>query len=153
MENGYADLHVHTKASDSTFSVEEILELAKSCGLKAVGITDHDTVEAIDLALAAAPNYGVEIIPGVELSAEENNYDIHILGYFMDWKNKEFKQKLDELRANRLIRAKLILEKLSTVNVNLKIEEVLSLTESYTAVGRLHIARDMKKAGFVNDVT
>ncbi len=152
MENGYADLHVHTKASDSTFSVEEILELAKSCGLKAVGITDHDTVEAIDLALAAAPNYGVEIIPGVELSAEENNYDIHILGYFMDWKNKEFKQKLDELRANRLIRAKLILEKLSTVNVNLKIEEVLSLTESYTAVGRLHIARAMKKAGFVNDV-
>ena len=152
MESGYADLHVHTRASDSTFSVEEVLELAKSCGLKAVGITDHDTVDAIDLAMSISAKYGVEIIPGVELSAEENDYDIHILGYFMDWKKKEFKQKLDELRANRLLRAKLILEKLSAVNVNVKIEDVLALTESYTAVGRLHIARAMKNAGVVHDI-
>ncbi len=152
MENGYADLHVHTRASDSTFSVEEVLDLAKSCGLKAVGITDHDTVEAIEPALAASVNYGVEVIPGVELSAEENNYDIHILGYFMDCKNPEFKQKLDELRASRLLRAKLILEKLSAVNVNLKLEDVLALTEANTSVGRLHIARAMKNAGFVNDI-
>ena len=152
MGNGYADLHVHTKASDSTFSVEEVLELAKASGLQAVGITDHDTMEAIEPALAAAPSYGVEVIPGVELSAEEGKYEIHILGYFIDWKNKKFKQKLDELKANRLERAKLIIEKLSALNINLKLEDVLALTETYTAVGRLHIARALRLAGFVKDV-
>ncbi|OGF48400.1 MAG: hypothetical protein A2231_11650 [Candidatus Firestonebacteria bacterium RIFOXYA2_FULL_40_8] len=152
MTNGYADLHVHTKASDSTFSVEQVLELAKSCGLRAVGITDHDTVDGIAKAVEIAPSYGVEIIPGVELSAEENNCEIHILGYFMDWKNPAFKNKLDELRHSRMERAKKIIEKLAGLNIELKLESVLALTESYTAVGRLHIARAMKLAGIVNDI-
>ena len=152
MSNGYADLHIHTKASDSTFSVEQVLELAKSCGLRAIGITDHDTVDGLAKAVEIAPSYGVEIIPGVELSAEENNCEIHILGYFMDWKNPAFKSKLDELRSSRLERAKQIIPKLAGLNIDLKLESVLALTESYTAVGRLHIARALKLAGVVNDI-
>ncbi|MEI6845982.1 MAG: PHP domain-containing protein [Candidatus Firestonebacteria bacterium] len=152
MKSGYADLHIHTKASDSTFSVEQVLELAKASGLRAIGITDHDTVDGLARAVEIAPSYGVEIIPGVELSAEENNCEIHILGYFMDWKNPAFKSKLDELRSSRLERAKSIIEKLAGLNIDLKLEKVLALTESYTAVGRLHIARAMKLAGFVSEI-
>lgn len=152
MSNGYADLHIHTKASDSTFSAEQVLELAKSSGLQAIGITDHDTVDGLARAVEIAPNYGVEIIPGVELSAEEDNTEIHILGYFMDWRNTDFKKRLDELKESRLERAKEIVGKLSALGLDLKIEAILNLTESYTAVGRLHIARAMKLAGFVSSI-
>lgn len=151
MKNGYADLHVHTNASDSTFTVEEVLNKAKDSGLCAVGITDHDTVDSVGEALKIGEQLGLEIIPGVELSSEENNIEIHIIGYLINWKDNDFVAKLKILREARLKRAEKILQKLDELGLKLKLENVLKLTKSYTSVGRLHIARAMREAGLVPD--
>lgn len=151
-KNGYADLHVHTNASDSTFSPDEVILNAKLVGLSAVGITDHDTVDSLDRALLLGKEAGIEVIPGIELSAEEGQAEIHILGYFINHKDPAFAATLKMLRESRLERAKLIIQKLKGQNVNLELEDVLKLTESYTSVGRLHIARALKDAKHVSTI-
>ncbi len=152
IKNGYADLHVHTNASDSTVSPDEVILNAKLVGLSAVGITDHDTVDSLDRALLLGKEAGIEVIPGIELSAEEGQAEIHILGYFINHKDPAFAATLKMLRESRLERAKLIIQKLKGQNVNLELEDVLKLTESYTSVGRLHIARALKDAKHVSTI-
>ncbi|MFH1825033.1 MAG: PHP domain-containing protein [Candidatus Firestonebacteria bacterium] len=152
MKNGYADLHTHTNVSDSTFTVDELLNRAKSAGLMAVSITDHDGVEAIDEAMKINERLGIEIIPGIELSAEENDIEVHMLGYFINWNDKDFLNKLKILREARLERARKIIEKLNNLNIKLCLEDVLKLTKSDTSIGRLHIARALKNAGYISDV-
>ncbi len=151
-KNGYADLHVHTNASDSTFGPDEVILNAKLVGLSAVGITDHDTVDSLDRALLLGKEAGVEVIPGIELSAEEGQAEIHILGYFINHKDPVFAATLKMLRESRLERAKEIIRKLKGQNVNIELEDVLKLTESYTSVGRLHIARALKDAKHVSTI-
>ncbi len=151
-KNGYADLHIHTNASDSTFGPEDVIFNAKNVGLSAVGITDHDTVDSLDRALLLGKEAGVEVIPGIELSAEEGTAEIHILGYFINHKDAAFAATLKMLRESRLERAKLIIQKLKTQNVNLELEDVLKLTQSFTSVGRLHIARALKDAKHVSTI-
>lgn len=152
MKNGYADLHVHTNASDSTFTVQEVLNRAKSIGLVAVGITDHDNIDSIDEGVEVGKRLGIEIIPGIELSAEENEMEIHMLGYFINWKDNEFLDKLKILKETRLDRARKIIEKLNNLNIKLHMDDVLKLTKSNTSIGRLHIARALKNAGYISEV-
>jgi len=152
MKNGYVDLHLHTNASDSTFTVKELLDMAKSVGLAAIGITDHDSVDSIDEGIEIGKKLGIEVVPGVELSAEENGMEVHILGYFIDWKDNEFLNKLRILRESRLDRAKKIIKKLNDLNIGIKIEDVLKLTDSNTSVGRLHIARALKDGSYISDI-
>ena len=86
---GKVDLHIHTNKSDGNCSVEEIINKARDVGLQAIAITDHDTVEAIPLALEIVKQYNdLEIIPGIELSAEAEGKEFHMLGYFIDFEKK-----------------------------------------------------------------
>ncbi|MEI7904403.1 MAG: PHP domain-containing protein [Candidatus Firestonebacteria bacterium] len=149
LNNGYADLHIHTNASDSTFTAADVIKNALEVGLSVVGITDHDTVDSLDEAIRLGEEAGIEVIPGIELSAEENGAEIHILGYCIDHKDEELRATLKMLKDSRMERAILILAKLKELNIPLKIEDVLKLTEKFTAVGRLHIARAMKAGGYI----
>jgi len=83
--NGFekADLHIHTKCSDGICTPEEIVEKAAAAGLKAISITDHDSVAGIDKAKPSAIEKGIELIPGAEMSSAYKGYDIHVLGYFL----------------------------------------------------------------------
>ena len=105
--NGFekADLHIHTKCSDGIFTPEEIVGKAASSGLKAISITDHDSVLGIDKAKPLALQKGVELIPGVEMSSTYKGYDIHILGYFFDYQHSALKLYLDHCRHLRTERA------------------------------------------------
>ncbi|MGC9031137.1 MAG: PHP domain-containing protein, partial [Desulfomonilaceae bacterium] len=78
------DLHVHTSMSDGTYSPAEVVEMARKKGLRAIAITDHDTVAGVEPARRAAADSGVEIVPGVEMSTEWPRGIMHILGYFID---------------------------------------------------------------------
>lgn len=78
------DLHVHTAASDGTDSPDWVAMLAHALGLAAVAVTDHDTVAGLEQAAGAGAKLGVEIIPGIELSADYEGQEVHILGYFID---------------------------------------------------------------------
>ena len=107
-----SDLHVHTYLSDGTFSPEKVVEYSKAKGLDAIAITDHDCCSGIAPAIIAVKGLDLEIIPGVELTAELDETEIHILGYFIDWQNEQFLKKLEKISKVRQERAKEILKKL-----------------------------------------
>ena len=90
----WADLHIHTRKSDGTNTVEEVFQRAKESGLEAIAITDHDTIAGVPEGLEMSVKYGVKFVPGIELSAIYNGKEIHIVALFIDWKNQEFVKKL-----------------------------------------------------------
>src|SRR5947209_6415560 len=80
---GRADLHLHTTCSDGTYTPAQVVNLARRCGLSALAITDHDTLGACAAARSAAAGTGVEVITGVEITAEFRAKELHLLAYFV----------------------------------------------------------------------
>ena len=148
----YADLHVHTFYSDSTFSPEEVVSCAREKGLAAIAICDHDTVDGIDPCMAIGPGYGVEIIPGIEMSVEKMDAEIHVLGYFIDWKQDWLRKKLKEIQDSRVERLFVIIEKLKAVGIKIDAEEVFRIAVNKGSVGRLHIAKAMLNSGAIKSL-
>lgn len=144
----YADLHLHTIFSDGTYTPEELIEKARQAGLVCIAIVDHDTVLGIRPALDAVKEKDIEVIPGIELTAQYQGLEIHILGYLIDYKNKNLIEKLDVLKKNRIERIYKIADKLKNMGINLNAETVLSLAQHGT-VGRLHVARAMVEEGLI----
>jgi len=148
-----ADLHVHTNVSDSTFSPEKVIGLAKLEGLDAIAITDHDTCAAITPAIMMAEDMGIEVIPGVELTAEMDDDEIHILGYFIDWQDSAFIKKLEELCRVREERAKEILRRLNEQGIDLQYDDLRQIAGPGTgSIGRLHIANLLYIKGKVSSI-
>jgi predicted metal-dependent phosphoesterase TrpH len=147
----YADLHIHTNFSDGSFSPREAVAFASELGLAAISITDHDTVEGIEPALEAGKEYGIEVIPGIELSADAERREIHILGYYIDWKDPQFVKRLKIFREARLKRAEKIVEKLEGLGVKI---DFASLVQAYGkgSLGRLHIAQEIRKFGYAGSI-
>ena len=141
-----ADLHVHTFYSDSTFSPEEVLSCAKEEALAAIAICDHDSVDGIEPCQKIGLKFGIEVIPGVELTAEKLDTEIHILGYLIDRRLDWFQKRLKDRQEARINRIHTMVEKLKTMNVTIDPEEVFKLS-GMGSVGRLHLARAMLKAG------
>lgn len=148
MVEKFADLHVHTRASDGELPPEEVVRLAKEAGLAAVGIVDHDTVDGIGPALEAGKEYGIEVIPGVELSTQAGDEEVHMLGYFIDWRDEQFRSRLCAFQEARRARAKQMVENLCRMGVKIPYEEVLRASGG-GAVCRPHIAQVMLKHGYV----
>jgi len=146
-----ADLHVHTNLSDGTFSPEEVVEYAIKIGLSAIAITDHDSIEAIALAIKAAEGKNLEIIPGLEFTTELENCEAHILGFFIDYNKKWFTDELLHLRQMRHIRMQKMLECLSKKGIDITMDEVKSVSGE-GSLGRLHLAKLLFKKGHVSSV-
>lgn len=151
MSTRYADLHIHTNKSDSTFSPEEVVRYAAKCGLSAIAITDHDSVEAIPLVNEYASQYGIEIIPGIELSSDENGGEVHILGYYIDFEEKWFLERLAFLREMRIRRAQQMIGKLNELGFEITLEGVLGISGE-GAIGRMHIARLMLEKRYISTI-
>lgn len=145
------DLHVHTKASDGLYSPADIVKMAVSAGVSVLGIADHDTVNGIDEALAAASNKELELIPGVEINSYNGNAEYHILGYFLDHKNSELLRALEELRAARIRRMHRIVSKLGLIGITVDPRDILWFAESGT-VGRPHIAQVLVRNGYAASI-
>jgi len=148
----YADLHLHTSFSDGTFSPERVVMEANHSGLSTIAITDHDILDGIEPALSAGEQYGVEVIPGVELSSRSDGPEIHILGYYMDWQDTSFCQQLQEFRGARRIRAMEIVDKLNQLGMDVEYDDVLKRAD-LIAVGRPHVANVLVEKGYVNSVS
>jgi predicted metal-dependent phosphoesterase TrpH len=97
----YIDLHVHSTASDGTFTPSEVIRYAAKKKLKAIALTDHDTTAGIEEARKTAKELSVQFIPGIELSAVYKGKDIHILGLFIDEKNKAFQNAIESFKKSR----------------------------------------------------
>lgn len=151
MKKLFADLHIHTTCSDGILSPEDVVKRASNIGLKAIAITDHDCVEAVNRALKASKNTGLEIIPGVEISSSNGDKEIHILGYFVDWQNKALTDALGRIRKNRVIRMKKMITLLRQKGVNVREEDVIK-SDNVTSIGRLNLARVMAKKKKVRNI-
>lgn len=147
----FADLHLHSVFSDGTSTPEELIDEAKKSGLSAVSVVDHDTVLAVDATVEAAKAKNIEVLSGIELTAEYEGLEIHILGYLIDCKNKQLLEKLDSLKKNRTERIYKIVDKLKEQGIKIKPETIFGLSSQGT-VGRLHVARTMVKEGLVSSV-
>lgn len=144
------DLHIHTFHSDGFFSPEEVVSKAKEKRLDGISITDHDSINSLNEAVEAGKQYGVEVIPGVEISTDISDREIHILGYFIDPKNIELEHYLRFFREERLKRASRIVKKLNTLGLEITLDDVIQKARK-GAIGRPHIAHAMKERGLVSN--
>jgi len=138
--NGKVDLHTHTTYSDGFNSPEELVNKAKDVGIEILGISDHDNLAGIDEATEVGKKYGIEIIPGVEISTDLKDKEIHILAYYIESDNQELERYLTFFREERLKRAERIVSKLKSLGLNITIYDVLDKAKN-SAVGRPHIAQ------------
>jgi len=143
------DLHTHTNCSDGTFAPLKLINEAASLGLSAIAVTDHDTVAGLRPSLEVAAEKNLEVLPGIELSAEYDGSEIHILGYLIDYENKKLLKQLDILQKNRIERIYEMVEKLNGLELELKAEDVFSAFPD-SIVGRLHVARVLLQRGLVS---
>ena len=144
--DGKADLHLHTTFSDGALSPSELIERARQAGLTTISITDHDHTGALDEAAAFAASRGIVVIPGVELSTIVGEADVHILGYFINHRDKRLQEYLELFRSERRKRAERIVGKLNGMHLPLTIAAVLRRAGT-GSVGRPHIATALVEEG------
>ena len=136
------ELHTHTTYSDGILTPQQLVERAANAGVKALAITDHDTLNGWDEATRAAKPYKIEIVPGVELSTVHNGRSLHILGYYPQ--RELIEAPLNERLAGRKRRARQMVENLAQMGYPLELE-----MDGNMALGRPHIAGAMVRAGYV----
>lgn len=151
MPEKYVDLHVHTTISDGALTPEEVVEYTCKEGLAAIGITDHDVTDGIEIAQNAASKYGLEIVPGVELSSDYGKKEVHILGYYMDCKDEEFQKKLTLFRKARYERAKEMVKRLKSLGMEIDFERVEEIAGK-GSIGKPHIAQALVERGYVSSI-
>jgi hypothetical protein len=136
---GRADLHIHTTKSDGAYTPAQVIELARRSGLGAVAITDHDTLDGVVEAQAAALATGIEVVPGVEISAEYRGREFHLLGYFVRRDDAPLRAALHQLSKQREVRFWHMVERLRAGGVAIDAEELRACAGS-TTLGRRHLA-------------
>ena len=147
---GRIDLHTHTNRSDGTFTPPELVRLASRRGLDVVAITDHDTTDGLEEATGAGRDLGVEIVPGVELSAEHQGMSVHVLCYWMDRQDEGFQAELVRLRSERFLRGEVMVEKLRSLGYPISFDRVREIAGSGNIV-RPHVAQALVEVGVVAD--
>jgi len=145
------DLHVHSTASDGSYTPAEVVLLAKKGGLRALALTDHDTIDGLAEAVAAGPRYGVEVIPGVEVSARFPGGSMHILGLGLNFPNGHLNERLAVLKRARAERNPQIIAKLNALGIKITLKQVEKLS-GQGQMGRPHIARALMEAGYVRSI-
>ena len=150
-KSGEADLHNHTIFSDGDLSPTELIEGAQRRRLRAIAVTDHDTISGLGEAFAAAKGLDLELVPGVELSAHTVGREFHLLGLFIDHGCPNLLRIVSLQREARRERARLMVERLQQLGVNIDLEVVSHYAGGGT-LGRPHVARAIVASGAVSEV-
>jgi hypothetical protein len=144
------DLHTHSNYSDGGLSPRQLVQLAKEKGLRAIALTDHDTVAGVEEALAAGEELDIEVVPGVEVSVQHPPGTMHILGYYVQVTNLELLKALQKLQQARADRNPKIIEQLRALGLEITMDEVLDLSGGQ--IGRPHIAKALVNRGYVPSI-
>lgn len=168
------DLHVHSTCSDGTYTPTELVDYAREKGLSAFALTDHDTVDGLDEAIAYASrlrcqaNAGdnstaggedrspagfpvPEVVPGIELSSEYQGRDIHVVGLFIDFKDTRFLKYLQDFVASRDIRNQKMCSLLQEAGIDISYDE-LRAAHPGAVITRAHYAKYMLEHGYVKSM-
>jgi len=147
----FADLHLHTQFSDGTFTPEELVLRAQNAGLACIALTDHDTVEGCTRAAAACAKVQMDFISGSELTAEHEDTEVHILGYFLDTENQTLLGRLAKFQADRQNRIHEMVAALNKLGIPLKVEAVFAMANCKSP-GRPHVARTLVKEKLIGNL-
>ena len=146
------DLHIHTSASDGQLSPEDVVRKSVESGLNIIAISDHDTVNGIAPALAAARAFHhLKVIPSIEISTDVPKGEVHILGYFIDYTDSELLSALESMHDSRKIRAQSMITKLASLGIHITWERVQEIAGRGT-IGRPHIAQAMLEKGYIDSL-
>lgn len=149
------DLHIHTTYSDGAYSPQQVVDTALDCGLNVIALTDHDNILSYKIATdyAKEHNKNIEIIQGVEINTIYKGYEVHILGYFMDVENQDFKALLKTQQNARIVQTKEMVDLLTKkAGIKIKFEDIKNLVAKNGSIGRPHIARAITNAGGTQSV-
>jgi predicted metal-dependent phosphoesterase TrpH len=141
-----ADLHIHTTYSDGEYTPAQVVDLALRCGLCAIAITDHDTLDGIEPARQAASGSDLEVIPAVEITTEHAGKELHLLAYFVSLEAGPLTTALHRLREQRRKRFAEMVERLRQIGIHLD-EHLLNNGTRLESLGRRHLAALMVKEG------
>lgn len=145
------DLHTHSNVSDGTDTPAELVRNAKAAGLTTVALTDHDTFDGLDEAVAEGDRIGIQVIRGMELSCQNGGQSIHLLMYGGDESYQELHSEMAKVREGRTNRLRPVLAKLAELGAPVTEEAVLAKVGDSPSVGRPHIADALVEAGHVKD--
>ncbi len=152
-----SDLHIHTLYSDGVFSPEKIVDTAIDVGLQAIALTDHDNILSYDVAKDYMKKNNLEdkleVIQGIEVNTLYKNYEVHILGYFIDTQNNDFQELLKQQQQARVKQTKEIIELLAKKEgIKIKFEDIKKQVAEGGSIGRPHIAKAITNAGGTGSV-
>jgi predicted metal-dependent phosphoesterase TrpH len=154
-----SDLHIHTNFSDGVFSPEKVVDAAIKADLDVIALTDHDNILSYDIAqtyvrqLEKEGKRSIKIIQGIEVNTMFKDYEIHILGYFMNPENSDFKNLIKTQQQARIKQTKEIIELLhKRESINVRFEDIKSQVAEGGSIGRPHIAKAITNAGGTNSV-
>lgn len=147
----FVDLHVHSNASDGTLTPSEVVALAVEKDLAAIALTDHDTIDGLSEAQAAAAGLPIEIIPGIELSCVYQGEEIHILGIYVDPTDRVFISETDALKEIRKKRNEEMIRRFQNAGISITSDEVMAGNPD-TVITRAHFARVLLEKGYVKNM-
>ncbi len=145
-----ADLHMHSYYSDGFLSPTELIDKVADKGIKIASLTDHDSVDGVLEARERAKYHSIELINGIEISTDVEDKEVHLLGYFIDIEDENLVKYIKFFKAERMNRAKKIIEKLNFLGVNITIDDVVERAK-YSSIGRPHIANTLVALGVVKN--
>ncbi len=144
------DLHTHTRGSDGKCTPQELIDLAISKGIKALAITDHDTVDSIETAIQYSKDKKIIFIPGIEFNCECSFGKMHMLGLGINHKNEYLLEKLESIKAERNDRNYELLKGLRQMGIDITMEEVAHVSNG-NIIGKPHFAIVMAQKGYANN--
>lgn len=144
------DLHVHSNASDGSFTPTQVADLAMDAGLRAIALTDHDTVDGIAEIMDYTKDKSLEVVPGIELSCYYNNREIHILGFYVDYENPKLADELKVLKEARIGRNLKMIELMQQDGLPVTMEKLLHGNPD-SVITRAHFARVLVEEGVCKD--
>ncbi len=145
------DLHVHSNKSDGSLSPTELVDLAIKKGLSAFALTDHDTTEGLDEAIAYAADKGIEVIPGIEFSTEYLGKDIHILGLDIEYDGEIFRRQIQAFVDSRILRNQKMCRNLQEAGIDISYEKLIEMFPG-AVITRGHYARYLFEHGYVKSM-
>lgn len=144
------DLHVHSNASDGSFTPSQVADLAIDAGLKAIALTDHDTIDGIAEIIDYTKDKQLEVVPGIELSCYYQNREVHILGFYVDYEDPELNRELKVLKEAREGRNIKMVELMQRDGLNVTMEKLLHGNPD-SVITRAHFARVLVEEGICKD--
>ena len=149
MVRARADLHTHSSASDGSDSPTELVRKADDLRLGGIALTDHDSLDGLEEFMNAKASEDLIRVPGLEISAEYDRKEVHVLGYFVPLNSKQLNDKLDYLKKARYERLPKMIKKLNDLGLDVTIEELYEDLDGVASPGRPHVAQMLVKKGYV----